>query len=340
MAALPTGTVTFLFTDLEGSTRLWEEHPEAMQDALARHDAIVRDAIESHHGHVVKTTGDGAHAAFATASDAVDAAVAAQLALARRRVGRDRSLARAHGHPHRRGRAARRRLLRHRAQPRRADHVGRARRPDRGVADHQRSPPRRARSSSSTSASTASATSVSRNESSRSSIRICRSEFPPLRSVENFPTQPAAADHVVRRPRGRHGRGDRGARDARASSPSPVSAASARPASRSRSPPSCCPSSATARGSCELGPLERSRRDCPTSSPAALVDPATPRHVDGREHRRRAAQQGTPRRARQLRAPRSRPPRESVDDDRAGVPRGSSPRDQPRRTRHSRRASR
>ena len=48
MPALPTGTVTFLFTDLEGSTRLWEEYPEAMQDALARHDAIVRDAIESH----------------------------------------------------------------------------------------------------------------------------------------------------------------------------------------------------------------------------------------------------------------------------------------------------
>ncbi len=81
MADLPTGTVTFLFTDLEGSTRLWEEHPEAMQDALARHDAIVREAIEAHNGHVVKTTGDGAHAAFAIASDAVDAAIAAQLAL-------------------------------------------------------------------------------------------------------------------------------------------------------------------------------------------------------------------------------------------------------------------
>ena len=81
MSALPTGTVTFLFTDLEGSTRLWQEHPEAMQPALARHDEIVRGAIESHGGFVVKTTGDGAHAAFATASDAVDAAVAAQLAI-------------------------------------------------------------------------------------------------------------------------------------------------------------------------------------------------------------------------------------------------------------------
>ena len=65
MAELPSGTVTFLFTDLEGSTRLWEEHPEAMRPALARHDAIVRDAIEGQDGFVVKTTGDGFHAAFA-----------------------------------------------------------------------------------------------------------------------------------------------------------------------------------------------------------------------------------------------------------------------------------
>ena len=81
MTELPTGTVTFLFTDLEGSTRLWEDHPDAMHDALARHDEIVREAIESHAGQVVKTTGDGFHAAFATARDALDAALVAQLAL-------------------------------------------------------------------------------------------------------------------------------------------------------------------------------------------------------------------------------------------------------------------
>jgi predicted ATPase/class 3 adenylate cyclase len=75
---LPTGTVTFLFTDLEGSTRLWEEHPEAMRDALARHDEILRDAVEKRGGTVVKTTGDGLHAAFATAHDGVAAAIAAQ----------------------------------------------------------------------------------------------------------------------------------------------------------------------------------------------------------------------------------------------------------------------
>ena len=59
MPELPTGTVTFLFTDLEGSTRLWEEHPDAMRDALARHDEILRDAVEKRDGVVVKTTGDG-----------------------------------------------------------------------------------------------------------------------------------------------------------------------------------------------------------------------------------------------------------------------------------------
>jgi class 3 adenylate cyclase len=46
VAELPSGTVTFLFTDLEGSTRLWEEHPDAMQGALARHDDLVCGAIE------------------------------------------------------------------------------------------------------------------------------------------------------------------------------------------------------------------------------------------------------------------------------------------------------
>jgi predicted ATPase/class 3 adenylate cyclase len=72
------GTVTFLFTDLVGSSRLWEEHPEAMKGALARHDVILRDAVEGQGGRVVKTTGDGLHAAFAVAPDAVAAALDAQ----------------------------------------------------------------------------------------------------------------------------------------------------------------------------------------------------------------------------------------------------------------------
>jgi predicted ATPase/class 3 adenylate cyclase len=81
MAGLPTGTVTFLFTDLEGSTRLWEEHPEAMRDALARHDAILREAVESHRGVVFSEMGDGMAAAFASAGDAVAAGLDAQLGL-------------------------------------------------------------------------------------------------------------------------------------------------------------------------------------------------------------------------------------------------------------------
>jgi predicted ATPase/class 3 adenylate cyclase len=81
MAGLPTGTVTFLFTDLEGSTRLWEEHPEAMRDALGRHDAILREAVESHQGVVFSEMGDGMAAAFASAGDAVAAGLNAQLGL-------------------------------------------------------------------------------------------------------------------------------------------------------------------------------------------------------------------------------------------------------------------
>ena len=81
MVELPTGTVTFLFTDIEGSTRLWEEHPDAMRDALALHDEMLRAAIEGHHGHVVKTTGDGCMASFSTADAGVSAAIAAQQAL-------------------------------------------------------------------------------------------------------------------------------------------------------------------------------------------------------------------------------------------------------------------
>ncbi len=112
--ALPSGTVTFLFTDLEGSTRLWEEYPDAMHDALARHDEILRDAIEKHDGHVVKHTGDGLHAAFATARDALDAALATQLALTAEPWASTGPSACTHGCPHRRGPAPSGRLLRHR----------------------------------------------------------------------------------------------------------------------------------------------------------------------------------------------------------------------------------
>jgi class 3 adenylate cyclase len=81
LAELPSGTVTFLFTDIEGSTALWERHPEAMRAVLARHDTLLREANTLHRGHVFKMVGDAVCAAFATAPDAVAAAVDAQRAL-------------------------------------------------------------------------------------------------------------------------------------------------------------------------------------------------------------------------------------------------------------------
>ncbi len=78
---LPTGTVTFLFTDIEGSTHLWEASQAAMRAALPRHDALVRSCIEEHGGHVFKTGGDAFCAAFPTAPDALAAALDAQRAL-------------------------------------------------------------------------------------------------------------------------------------------------------------------------------------------------------------------------------------------------------------------
>jgi predicted ATPase/class 3 adenylate cyclase len=80
-ATFPSGTVTFLFTDIEGSTKLWEKHPEGMKRALARHDDLLRHAIEGQGGNVIKTTGDGFHAAFETGLNGVAAALAAQQSL-------------------------------------------------------------------------------------------------------------------------------------------------------------------------------------------------------------------------------------------------------------------
>src|SRR5689334_7915182 len=77
----PSGTVTFLFTDIEGSTKLWEHYPEAMRVALARHDDLLRAAIEAAGGYVFKTVGDAFCAAFWTAPDGLSAALAAQRAL-------------------------------------------------------------------------------------------------------------------------------------------------------------------------------------------------------------------------------------------------------------------
>jgi hypothetical protein len=73
--------VTFLFTDVEGSTRRWEADADGMRVALAAHDEVLLQVIEAHGGWLFKHTGDGVCAAFALPSSAVDAAVAAQRAL-------------------------------------------------------------------------------------------------------------------------------------------------------------------------------------------------------------------------------------------------------------------
>ena len=75
---LPTGTVTFLFTDIEGSTKLAQQHPDEMPSLLARHNEILNQSIESHNGFVFRSIGDSFSAAFHTASDALDAALEAQ----------------------------------------------------------------------------------------------------------------------------------------------------------------------------------------------------------------------------------------------------------------------
>src|SRR5574337_1113108 len=82
MTDRPTGTITFLFTDIEGSTKLWEHHREAMKLALERHDALLKQAIEEQGGYVFKTVGDAFCAAFANAPDALTAILNAQRALA------------------------------------------------------------------------------------------------------------------------------------------------------------------------------------------------------------------------------------------------------------------
>jgi predicted ATPase/class 3 adenylate cyclase len=80
---LPSGTVTFLMTDIEGSTQLWEQHPQAMRTALARHDTLLQQAVTAVRGVVVKSTGDGLLAVFVYAADALMAALNAQRALQR-----------------------------------------------------------------------------------------------------------------------------------------------------------------------------------------------------------------------------------------------------------------
>ena len=88
----PSGTVTFLLTDLEGSTRLWEQDPEAMKAAMARHNELLDKTIAAHRGYVFARMGDGMAASFSTARDAVCAAAAIQRALSVEPWGTERPL--------------------------------------------------------------------------------------------------------------------------------------------------------------------------------------------------------------------------------------------------------
>src|SRR5438045_2431895 len=81
MSTFPTGTVTFLFTDIEGSTKRWEQYPQAMRTAFDRQEAILRQAIEANGGYAYKMIGDAFQAAFSTASQALQATIDAQRAL-------------------------------------------------------------------------------------------------------------------------------------------------------------------------------------------------------------------------------------------------------------------
>jgi class 3 adenylate cyclase len=74
----PSGTVTFLFADIEGSTPRWEHDPDAMSEALAEHDALLRSTIDAHGGTVFSTGGDGFAAAFSDAVAALRAALDVQ----------------------------------------------------------------------------------------------------------------------------------------------------------------------------------------------------------------------------------------------------------------------
>ena len=91
MSILPSGTVTFLFTDIEDSTRLWQEEPEAMTVSHAWHDEILHEAIKSNRGYVFQIVGDSFSAAFHSAGDALHAAVQAQRAFTRHENAEDKN---------------------------------------------------------------------------------------------------------------------------------------------------------------------------------------------------------------------------------------------------------
>ena len=128
--ALPTGVVSFLLTDIEGSTPLWERSPGAMSAAVDRHDELIARAVTAAGGVVLKARGEGdsSFSVFTKTTAAVHAALAIQEAFDAETWPVRRDPRRAHGGPHRRGARARRRLLRPDREPGRpASRAGRRR---------------------------------------------------------------------------------------------------------------------------------------------------------------------------------------------------------------------
>ena len=138
---LPYGTVTFLFTDIEGSTQLLKQlGGDRYGEALDDHQRILREAFAAHGGHEIDTQGDSFFVAFRRAKDAVACAIACSARPRRARVARRQRAPRAHGHPHRRAGGRRRALRRHGRPPGGAHLRGRPRRPGARLADDARAP--------------------------------------------------------------------------------------------------------------------------------------------------------------------------------------------------------
>ena len=133
----PSGTVTFLMTDLEGSTRLWEEDPEAMKAAMVRHDELLEKTIAENNGFVFARMGDGMAAAFATAGDAVRAATAFRLPVGRGEMAYAETTSRSDRTAHRRGGRRRRQLCQRAGQSLLSVDGNRPRWPDRGFGRHR-----------------------------------------------------------------------------------------------------------------------------------------------------------------------------------------------------------
>ena len=321
MADWPSGTVTFLFTDVEGSTRLWEEHSEAMQGALARHDQILREAIEGNDGHVVKTTGDGFHAAFATAADAVLAAVSGQLALAREPWGTPGPLLVRMGvHT---GPASRRDGDYYGPAVNRAARLMSAAHGGQIVVSRATAELARDRVGPDVDAPRSRRASSPRRRPTRTglpgrSIRACARDLPRVELVGRGAGQPADAVELLRRPRHPNRPRSSTCSTKHGWSPSPVSAASARPVSRSRSRSSCSLP-------CPMAPGSASSRPRPTKPCSNRLWPERSRRLPAPGCRWSGASSSSsrpprPARARQLRAPdrRGRPP--GGVDPRASAP--------------------